>query len=119
MINKLLSIKVLIVVLALVMIVFLLPGTAGLIGRYDKVAHFAVYGFLALFFLPQVWPENRKWFGWIGLGLFGGMVELLQNFKLDGEVSWADFWANIAGIGFVVMLYYVWKIYENRRSLNQ
>ncbi len=67
---------------------------------YDKIAHLGMY-FVLAFFAALGWPQWRG-VALIGLPLVGLALEAAQTLTPAREFSWADVFANAAGIGLAV-----------------
>ena len=100
--------------LAVILVMSLKPSvSAGSLPNMDKVLHFGAYAILAglaRLGLPKLWC------GWIflGLGLFGGGIEIAQHMMNIGRMgSIADLVANLLGIVFSLLIFHlVWKRYQ-------
>jgi VanZ family protein len=74
----------------------------------DKLAHFVAFGVLAFLFWRFAESFERKlsarfvWLALIGLGLYAGADEYLQQF-VNRHTSWTDWFANLAGLVAVLV----------------
>ena len=86
----------------------------------DKVTHFTVYGILGgLGVFAQFKAFNRQIFVPLALGVYGGVLEVIQAYGGVRSGEWADGLANLAGalLGFFVALVVIsqWKRWSTTR----
>lgn len=76
-----------------------IPGEPG-----DKLLH--IMAFLVVAALASIaFPRVPVWMLFIGLALFGGLIELVQSIpSLGREPSWLDWAADIAAAGVVLAI---------------
>jgi VanZ family protein len=89
-----------------------LPGDPG-----DKLLHmlaFFVLGGLATF----AYPRLRLLTIFVGLAVFGGVIEIVQAIpELGREASWLDWLADVSALGFVLMMAGVIRFVWRRRAV--
>ena len=102
------------VALTVILVMSLKPSVSiGSVPNMDKLLHFGAYAILAG--LARFgWPN--LWGGWIflGLGLFGGGIEIAQHMMNIGRMgSIADLIANLLGTVFPLLIFHlVWSRYQ-------
>ncbi|MEQ8908284.1 MAG: VanZ family protein [Vicingaceae bacterium] len=76
---------------------------------FDKLAHFVMYASLALLLSIPLEPFSKAFNFMLVLAfLFAGATELTQHYLIQNRTGdWYDFAANLAGLGFVTIIF--WK----------
>jgi VanZ family protein len=75
---------------------------------FDKVAHFHIFGLLALLVARNGFVPGRAWLAVALVSLFGLTDELHQGFTPGRSVEVADWVADTLGATFAVTLYARW-----------
>lgn len=76
----------------------------------DKVAHFGVFGLLAILVVRNGFPPRRAWFAVLAVSLFGLTDEWHQSFTPGRFVEFADWVADTLGAIIAVTIYVRWPL---------
>jgi VanZ family protein len=89
-----------------------LPGDPG-----DKLLHMLAF-FVLGGFAAFAYPRLRLLTIFLGLAVFGGVIEIVQAIpELGREASWLDWLADVGALGFVLMTVGVIRFVLRRRAL--
>ena len=72
----------------------------------DKFLHFATFAVLTIWFSGQ-YSRNSYWRFALGLIAFGILIELIQGMLTYRSAEWLDIIADLAGIGFGLVIAWV------------
>lgn len=75
---------------------------------FDKVAHFGVFGLLAMLVVRNGFTPRRAWVAVLAVSLFGLTDEWHQSFTPGRSVEFADWVADTLGAIVAVTIYVRW-----------